>query len=256
MRHALSLVGALATAALAACGEATAVPTGTASIKIVNVAATAGTIVRRVNTDAAVTMTLNDTATATTTVNVPQGVQQIRIYRGPDTTGAVLVNTSLTVRAGERYVVVISGNIPTTGTPTLRSTVLQQQPFSLPTGTLSQTGVYAALPASAAAVRVVNASANANAAGSGTVNAYLYPASGTRPATATLASAAFPSASDYQYVDVTTAPYRLDITSVAATPVVRGTLNPLALAAGNIRTIVVVDGATASTVQFFVINDN
>lgn len=258
MRAYLTFASLLATAALAACSEGATAPSGSAKLRVVNVAATAGAMVRRIDNGATAAIALNDTASGTTLVTLTPGNHQIRVYQGVDTTGAVLVNTTLTVRENESYAVVVSGNLPAApAAPTLRSTVLQVQPFALPAGTLSLTGVFAALPASAAAVRVVHVSANANGAAptTPTFNAYLYSAATARPATATLASAAFPSASDFQFVDVSAAPYKLDITNTAGT-LTRGTIASLTLAGGNIRTVLVLDGATAATVQFVVLNDN
>lgn len=257
MRFSRILTVTLAAAAMAACSEGATAPTGTATVRVLYTASTAGAASLRIDNGTTLSaLTLFDTTSAAT-FQVTPGVRQFRVYGGADTTATVRANVSLTVREGERYTIIVRGNLPAApAAQTLGTTVVQNLAFTFPSG-LGQpnvgTGV-APLPANAAAIRVIHASANANGAGAAsTVFGFVYPSATARPATATISSASATTApTDWFYLSAGT--YTVDIATTVAATTLRGTAN-VTLAAGDIRTVVVGDAATLPGVRFLVLND-
>jgi hypothetical protein len=255
MRNFRFLTVTLAAVAMAACSEGATAPTGTASVRVIYTSSTAGPASLRVGTAATLTpLALYD---ENVIVQVAPGAVQFRVYGGTDTTATVRANLTLTVREGERYTIVVRGNLPAAPAPqTLATTVVQNLDFQFPTG-LGQpnvgTGV-TALPANAAAIRVIHAAANVNGAGAAsTVFGFVYPQGGARPVTATIASASATTApTDWFYLSAGT--YTVDIATTVAATTIRGTAN-VTLAAGDIRTVIVGDAATLPGARFIVIND-
>lgn len=245
----------LAAAAMAACSEGATAPTGTASVRVIYTSSTAGTASLRVGTAATLTpLALFDT---TVVVQVAPGAVQFRVYGGADTTATVRANLTLTVREGERYTIVVRGNLPAApAAQTLATTVVQTINFRFPASTGQPnvgTGV-TPLPANAAALRVIHAAANVN--GAGTPNAvwgFIYPQGSARPATALIpnASATTPP-TDFNYLSAGT--YTVDLATSSAATVIRATTD-VTLGAGDIRTVIVGDAATLPGARFLVLND-
>jgi hypothetical protein len=257
MRFSRILSVTLAAAALSACSEGATAPTGTATVRVLYTASTAGPASLRIDNGASLTtLALFDTTTAAT-FQVAPGVRQFRVYGGADTTATVRANVSLTIREGERYTIVVRGNLPAApAAQTLLTTVVQNLDFAFPVGTGQPnvgTGV-ATLPTNAAALRVIHAAGNANGTGvSNAVFGFVYPTATARPAAATISNASVTTApTDWFYLSA--GAYTVDIaTSVAATTI-RGTAN-VTLGAGDIRTVIVGDAATLPGVRFIVLND-
>lgn len=245
----------LAAAAMAACSEGATAPTGTASVRVIYTSSTAGTASLRVGTAATLTpLALFDT---TVVVRVAPGAVQFRVYGGADTTATVRANLTLTVREGERYTIVVRGNLPAApAAQTLATTVVQTLDFQFPGG-IGQpnvgTGV-TPLPSGAAALRVIHAAANVNGTGTGSaVWGFVYPQSAARPATALISNASATAApTDFTYLSAGT--YTVDLATSAAATTIRATAN-VTLGAGDIRTVIVGDAATLPGARFLVLSD-
>lgn len=255
MRISRILTVSLAAAAMAACSEGATAPTGTASVRVLYTSSTAGAASLRVGTATTLTpLALFDTAVV---VQVAPGSAQFRIYGGADTTATVRANVTLTVREGERYTIVVRGNLPAApAAQTLLTTVVQNLDFQFPTGTGQPnvgTGV-TPLPSGAAALRVIHAAGNVNGTGvSSAVWGFVYPQGGARPATATIANASVTAApTDWFYLGAGT--YTVDLATSAAATTIRATAN-LTLTAGDIRTVIVGDAAALPGARFIVLND-